>query len=206
MKKENIKSIVFDFGGVITNPVDCLIDCSKLELALGIPRDKIQKAFNRTYFLHPTNVVSPKEFCKKFSKLLGASLTGDQCNCVYYEMEHSFNIKPEILEYIQSLKQEYRIILLSNIYIIERTRAIEKRLAPYFHAMYFSNRIGLAKPDPKIFQFLLDKERLQAADCIFIDDKKENVKAARSLGFHAIEFKGLDELKRSFDKLGIKIE
>jgi 2-haloacid dehalogenase len=46
----------------------------------------------------------------------------------------------------------------------------------------------LLKPDPAIYQVLLDRQKLRANDCVFIDDSKANVAAAAALGFHALHF------------------
>jgi HAD superfamily hydrolase (TIGR01509 family) len=45
-----------------------------------------------------------------------------------------------------------------------------------------SCEIGYEKPDPRAFQFLLEELDLPPNLCTFIDDKKENVEAARALG------------------------
>ena len=45
------------------------------------------------------------------------------------------------------------------------------------------------KPDPRIYQALLDKYQLQAEECVFIDDRLENVQAAFALGFAGIQMK-----------------
>lgn len=53
-----------------------------------------------------------------------------------------------------------------------------------------SSSVHLAKPDPKIYQILLSKYNLNACECIFIDDRKDNVDAAISLGMSGIVYPG----------------
>lgn len=62
---------------------------------------------------------------------------------------------------------------------------------------------GLVKPDPRLFQVLLDRYGLKAEECIFIDDNPDNVDAARQLGMEGIVFQGAEDLK---EKLRIKIK
>ena len=59
---------------------------------------------------------------------------------------------------------------------------------------------GLVKPDPWLFQVLLDRYHLNAKDCIFIDDNESNVQAAKVLGMEGIVFQGAEALRK---ELGI---
>lgn len=58
----------------------------------------------------------------------------------------------------------------------------------------------LVKPDPRLFNVLLDRYGLQADKCIFVDDNEANVEAARKLGMEGIVFHDADDLK---EKLGL---
>ena len=52
-----------------------------------------------------------------------------------------------------------------------------------------SCEVHINKPDPKIYKALLDKYSLKAEECVFIDDRLENVQAAFALGFAGIQMK-----------------
>ena len=58
----------------------------------------------------------------------------------------------------------------------------------------------LVKPDPRLFQVLLDRYSLQAQDCIFVDDNPDNVAAASKMGMEGIVFHGAEDLRK---KLGL---
>ena len=58
---------------------------------------------------------------------------------------------------------------------------------------------GLVKPDPRLFQVLLDRYGLCAADCTFVDDNPDNVAAARGMGMRGIVFTGADDLRKQLD-------
>lgn len=60
---------------------------------------------------------------------------------------------------------------------------------------------GLVKPDPRLFQVLLQRYSLQAKECTFVDDNPDNVEAARRLGMKGIVFVGADNLREA---LGLK--
>ena len=55
---------------------------------------------------------------------------------------------------------------------------------------------GLVKPDPRLFQVLLDRYGLKAEECIFIDDNPDNVAAAERMGMHGIVFTGAESLRK----------
>ena len=56
---------------------------------------------------------------------------------------------------------------------------------------------GLVKPDPRLFQILLDRYHLKAEECTFVDDNPTNVAAAEKLGMQGIVFHGAEELRKS---------
>ena len=53
-----------------------------------------------------------------------------------------------------------------------------------------SSAVKLAKPDPAIYMLLLSKYNLKASECVFIDDRKDNVDAAIALGMSGIVYPG----------------
>lgn len=59
-----------------------------------------------------------------------------------------------------------------------------------------SSSVKLAKPEPAIYQLLLSKYNLNPEECVFIDDRKDNVDAAKALGMSGIVYPGsADQLK-----------
>ena len=72
-----------------------------------------------------------------------------------------------------------------------------------FDGVIVSGDERLVKPDPAIFQLLLDRYGLRAADCFFIDDSPANVEAARALGMTAHRFSGASSLRAELEELGL---
>lgn len=60
----------------------------------------------------------------------------------------------------------------------------------------------LVKPDPRLFQVLLDRYGLRAEDCTFVDDNPVNVEAARRMGMRGIVFTSAEKLRK---ELGLSI-
>ena len=73
-----------------------------------------------------------------------------------------------------------------------------------FRDIVVSGEVGLVKPDPAIFRLLLDRHRIAAGDCVFIDDSADNVAAAAALGFHAIRFTDPASLRADLEPLGVR--
>ena len=93
------------------------------------------------------------------------------------------------LEFLQMLSKKYRLFLLSNTDAIHIETFEQKNGATFysdfyncFEKVYFSFEIGMRKPNSEIYNYVLNEHDLQAKCTLFIDDKKENTDAARSLG------------------------
>src|SRR5258707_10310434 len=66
-----------------------------------------------------------------------------------------------------------------------------------------SGDVKLIKPDPRIFQALLERIGRSASECLFIDDSEENISTARSLGFETIRFESPEQLRRELQHRGL---
>jgi 2-haloacid dehalogenase len=73
----------------------------------------------------------------------------------------------------------------------------------WFEAVIVSGEVELAKPDPAIFQLLVDRHRLDPARTVLIDDSAPNVEAAGALGFRAIRFTDAAALRRHLNAMGL---
>lgn len=92
------------------------------------------------------------------------------------------------VESLYSLKAEgFRLHALSN-YPAEQISFLYREFAfmREFDTVVLSGLVGVQKPEPRIFSYLL--ERLDSRPCLFIDDRIENVEAARRSGMLALEF------------------
>ena len=64
----------------------------------------------------------------------------------------------------------------------------------------FSYMCHAIKPEKEIFENLLNKYDLKAEECVFIDDRAENIEGAERVGFVGIQFKSYEQAKESLDK------
>ncbi len=72
-----------------------------------------------------------------------------------------------------------------------------------FDGIIVSGDEKVLKPEPEIYNLLLNRYGLEAEDCIFIDDSQANVEGARAVGMHAIHFVEPMDLAAELRKHGI---
>ena len=80
----------------------------------------------------------------------------------------------------------------------------QRRRFPFFDmfdGIVVSGEEGVIKPDPRLFQILLERYRFDAADAVFIDDNPKNAHAASALGMHGIHFQSPEQLRRELESL-----
>jgi 2-haloacid dehalogenase len=72
-----------------------------------------------------------------------------------------------------------------------------------FDTILLSGEVKLLKPDPRIFDVLLERIGRPARECLLIDDSPQNIEAARGLGFEAVPFESPDQLLRELQRRGL---
>lgn len=70
-----------------------------------------------------------------------------------------------------------------------------------FDGIVVSGEEKLIKPDKRLFQVLLDRYLLKAQDCIFIDDNAANIQSANELGFNAVLYDNIKNVRERLDGL-----
>ena len=90
---------------------------------------------------------------------------------------------------VKSLSDKYDFAMLSND-ASQWSGYLRKKydLERFFSDIIISADVGCRKPSEKIFEILLDRNHMSAADCCFIDDNMNNIRAAQSIGMNAILF------------------
>jgi 2-haloacid dehalogenase len=71
----------------------------------------------------------------------------------------------------------------------------------WFDDIVVSGKVRIAKPDPRIFELLLERIGRPPRECIFIDDSPRNIAAAQRLGFQTILFHSAGQLKQELTPL-----
>lgn len=180
-----IKNIVFDIGNVILN----------FKLSEVLPyfaKDKKEEKFIKK------NIIESPEWLGNalidtgyISKENAISIVEDRTNHINDELIEKFwnnynkysKINEEVVKLIKELKNSgYKIYLLSNINEHTYDSIKENELFNIIDGYIFSYIEHKVKPYKSIYLSLLDKYKLIPSECLFIDDKEENVKTANTLG------------------------
>jgi len=114
----------------------------------------------------------------------------------------------ELAEFIRKLKTNYTTALLSNAWTNARhVLTNSKPCIDAFHVAVFSCEVGLAKPDPAIYNLILRLTSTRPEEAIFVDDFIENIEAANDAGIHGILFKNprqaMDEVNGFLNGSGV---
>ena len=81
--------------------------------------------------------------------------------------------------------------------------AAQPRLGAAFGTAVVSGEVGMAKPDPAIFRLFCARTGLEPTECLFIDDKEENVAAARAIGMDGVRFTTPEALEPELEARGL---
>jgi len=92
-------------------------------------------------------------------------------------------------EFILAMKKQYKLALITND-LSEWSQYLREKyqLDPYFEVIAVSGDLKMKKPDARIFQYTLDRLGCSASDCVYIDDRRRNLEAARELGMDTVLF------------------
>ena len=94
------------------------------------------------------------------------------------------------IELLRQLHANYKLFLLSNTNEIHVNKIHEDlktfhnlpSFQTLFDQVYYSYDVGLRKPDPAIFEMVLNENELDPAETLFIDDTQMHIDAAAKLG------------------------
>ncbi|MDG5806088.1 HAD family phosphatase [Streptomyces ossamyceticus] len=109
-------------------------------------------------------------------------------------------VDDRMVTYVRDLRDRARVALLSNIPADHADAFLAAQ--PWLHDLdhrAFSGQIGAAKPDPAAFQHCVVALRAAPADFLFVDDREENVLAARAVGMNGHVFSGRGDLSAAVD-------
>lgn len=179
-----INTIIFDFGDVFIN-LDKQAPINGLK-KLGL--EEWNEELNQLNIQFEKGQISREDFLLGFQKQL-PNATLDEILEAWNSVLLDFPL--ERLEFLQKLSKKYRLFLLSNTDSIH-IDTFEKETGTSFYSdfyqcfekVYFSFEMGMRKPDPEIYNFIINQHELVKKHTLFVDDKKENTDAAFALGLH----------------------
>jgi epoxide hydrolase-like predicted phosphatase len=183
-----IKTVIFDFGGVLVrteDPEPRRILAEKL----GMTYDELANLVYGTKTSARASIgeITAEEHKSAVMKSLG--LPHDSFQEFGDEFWRGDFLDAHLVQFISGLKGHYTIALLSNAWddlrpLLTSLWDIEN----LFDHIFISAEMGLAKPDPAIYQEVSKRLNQDPSELIFVDDFIENILAARESGWNAIHF------------------
>ncbi len=192
MKKYSV--IVFDLGNVLL-PFDYskpLSYFNGLKKGLG---NKFTNLYRENYHIHREfegGKLSEAQYLRTMLDWLEHKVTEEQFCKIFSDI---FAVNQKVVELIPKLKENYKVVLLSN------TNSIHKRYGyghldfiKWFDQLFLSHEIGAVKPEEKIYRAVESFTQKKSSEHFFIDDIQEYVDGAKKCGWDGIQFVNYEKL------------
>ncbi|MDL2253124.1 HAD family phosphatase [Ruminococcaceae bacterium OttesenSCG-928-I18] len=201
------KNLVFDLGGVVVNynPRDYLMD--------------------RFFYERLENKLFDAVFgSEEWIMLDRGEMSLEEANEIFLQRGHKLDIAfemqavldnwPEMLTDRKATinlmrlfkKKGYQLYYLSNISHEMLGLLRQRPFWSLFDGGIASCEVGICKPDPEIYEILLQKYHLSAHQTIFADDRKENALGAFSAGITGIQFHNVKNFCNMLLSYGINMD
>lgn len=185
-----IKALIFDCFGVLTvDTWHAFLDSLPVGADVQKARD-LNKAFDSGFISHD-------DFMNGVQEITGQTPPDIET------VSGSDAIKNTVLlSYIAELKRHYKIGLLSNISSDWITRELlTKAEQELFDALVFSYEVGVAKPNPRIYEIACERLGVAPAEAVMIDDIGRYIEAAQTLGMQGVVYSNFADFRAALPKL-----
>jgi putative hydrolase of the HAD superfamily len=199
-----VKNVIFDLGGVLLewSPATILQRCYPDPETQDVVRDALFRhedwhAFNRGELAEAELIARTVERCGRTA----ADLTR-----VLDAVRDSLVEKPDTVEILRALHRRGTPLFCLSDMPMSVFSYVRQRYAFWsvFRGIVVSGDVGMRKPGRAIFEHLLSRYGLDAAETVFVDDLPRNVEGARVVGLDAILFSDAQQCRRDLRaRLGI---
>jgi putative hydrolase of the HAD superfamily len=180
-----VRVIVLDVGGVLFGEmigpkITDLASCHRIEA------EPLRTAARELRPLVDLGTLTEEEFWRELLARIGVTASPADLDVEPYliPVDGAFDS-------LERIARDYELAILSNDSIdLSRARRalLPESVRKSLCAVVISAEIGVMKPDERIYRILLDRLGVAAASCLFIDDRPENIAAAREVGMQGFVF------------------
>ena len=192
--------LLFDLGGV-------LIDFAGFEELCGLLPGTVDRAEVRKRWIGSPSVqsferaeITPRQFARGVIQELQLELGPDEFITAFVEWARG--TYPGATSLLNRLPKSIRRACLSNSNVLH-TPLHRRSIEPLMDSFYFSDELGLVKPDREIFEHVIGDLDVAPERIAFFDDTAVNVEAAREAGMIAYEVDGIAELETQLLRLNL---
>lgn len=197
-----IKNYIFDFGNVLGEfyPERLTAPYVSDDETINIISDVV---FDRLYWDKLDDGSITDDEVRAEIRLRLPKELGDVACLVYDSWVKTVTPVKGMQELISDIHNKgNKIYLLSNISdgFAQGYKTVKwlDELFSMFDGLVMSGTIGMAKPDKRIFEYVLQTFNLDASECLFIDDRSENLESAKVLGISGYLFDGSADALRQY--------
>jgi epoxide hydrolase-like predicted phosphatase len=196
-----VSAVAFDMGGVLTHT--SFGGLEEYGTTLGLAEGHLTGYFrgHPKMVLLETAQMTSREFFK-FVCIDSEARTGIRLDIreLARAAARGEELNPEMLAVVEDVHRCCATALLTN----NVAEAGWRETFPFelFGTVVDSSDVGVRKPDPRIYEALIDRLELPAEAIAFVDDLPENLPAAKSLGIRTILFTGVEDVREQLQELG----
>ena len=191
----SILAVIFDLGGVVLDsPLEVFL---QYERELGITphtvnRNIVAAGHAGAWSRLERGEVSMKDFYLAFDAELAAAGIAVSGEAIMRRLASATDVRPAALAAVRALRKSGRkVAALTNNWVNEDQSSKMDVLRSEFDVFIESTRVGLRKPDPRIYQLACSQLGVEPHQAAFLDDIGLNLKAARALGMTTIKVESL---------------
>lgn len=182
-----MKIFLFDIGNVLVD-FDFQIMTDRIAADSGRAPEPLTERDVEMHDAVEKGWITDQQWVDYLNEAKGLSWTVDDLIGVWQKI---FSINPVGRKlFLDSIARGLPVYTLSNI-AKHHFDAIERSWPGFFDGatgLFLSYQMGCRKPDPAISFQTLEKLGVEGKQCLFIDDRPENIEAARAAGIHAHQF------------------
>jgi putative hydrolase of the HAD superfamily len=196
-----VRNVIFDLGGVLLDWNPDKIAC-RFE-AESEPRDRLKEAVfgHPDWQLFDRGTLTEAVLIERMQTRTGRNT--EQISAIIDAVRDSLVEKPDTVKLLRALhRRGAHLYCLSNmptsIYDHVRRRHV---FWDAFRGIVISGEVRMMKPEPEVFEHLLEKFELRPEETVFVDDLLGNVDGAKRVGLQGILFKDAAQCQRELDRL-----
>jgi putative hydrolase of the HAD superfamily len=200
-----LRAVIFDYGRVLTGPPDSAAYAELLRIT-GLSADRLDQFYWKDRNAYDEGKLTGLGFWRQIVRDERLKLTEPEiAELNLWDARMWTRGDPAMLAWQLAIKQRGLLTaIVSNMGdTVHEHMVRELRWLSRFDVLIWSYQLGVAKPDPAIYRYALEKLGTQPAETLFIDDKAENVDAAVALGMKGIVFSDIEKLRTDLIDCGL---
>jgi HAD superfamily hydrolase (TIGR01509 family) len=197
-----IKWIIFDLGGIVVPEIGNIIN-HEIANALSISADTLEGHLGKYKRQITAGSLTLLEMYSEIRDELNSQLSPEYLLHVHLNtyIAHGNKHNNDVVLFIQYLRKNYNVACLTNLEIEIEDICRKTGLYDYFDKAFLSTELKMQKPDLEIYYKVLEELKCRADETVFIDDRTENVNAAKEIGMHTVFFSSPAQIKTEILKI-----